>query len=100
MELSEARRLKALEDENARLKRLLADAMLDNAALKKIADKKLVTPDTKPRAVHLIREKLSLASRLQHRQAALPAYLATSACVTWRECRWLLIDDAGLHRST
>jgi putative transposase len=37
LEISEARRLKALEDENARLKRLLADAMLDNAALKEIA---------------------------------------------------------------
>ncbi|GLQ66898.1 transposase [Gluconobacter kondonii] len=34
LEISEAKRLKALEDENSRLKRLLADAMLDNAALK------------------------------------------------------------------
>lgn len=34
MEVNEARRLKSLEDENSRLKRLLADAMLDNAALK------------------------------------------------------------------
>ena len=34
MDVSEAKRLKGLEDENARLKRLLADAMLDNAALK------------------------------------------------------------------
>ena len=33
MDVSEAKRLKALEDENTRLKRLLADAMLDNAAL-------------------------------------------------------------------
>ena len=39
LEVSEARRLKVLEDENARLKRLLADAMLDNAALKEIAGK-------------------------------------------------------------
>jgi putative transposase len=39
LEVSEARRLKALEDENSRLKRLLADAMLDNAALKEIAGK-------------------------------------------------------------
>lgn len=36
-EISEARRLRALEDENARLKRLLADAMLDNAVPKEIA---------------------------------------------------------------
>jgi putative transposase len=34
LEVNEARRLKSLEDENNRLKRLLADAMLDNAALK------------------------------------------------------------------
>jgi len=31
MEVSEAARLKALEDENAKLKRLLADTMLDRA---------------------------------------------------------------------
>jgi putative transposase len=40
MEVSEARRLKALEDENAKLKKLLAEAMLDNAMLKDIASKK------------------------------------------------------------
>jgi len=40
MDVSEARRLKVLEDENARLKRLLAEAMLDNAMLKDIATKK------------------------------------------------------------
>jgi hypothetical protein len=34
MEASEAKRPKALEDENTRLKRLLADAILDNVALK------------------------------------------------------------------
>ncbi len=34
MDVNEAKRLKQLEDENGRLKRLLADAMLDNAALK------------------------------------------------------------------
>ena len=40
LEVSEARRLKALEDENTRLKKLLADAMLDNAVLKELAGKK------------------------------------------------------------
>ena len=34
MDLSDAKRLKQLEDENAKLKRLLADAMLDNVVLK------------------------------------------------------------------
>jgi putative transposase len=39
MEVSEARRLKALEEENAKLKRLLAEAMLDNVMLKDLASK-------------------------------------------------------------
>jgi len=40
LNVSEARRLRALEDENAKLKRLLADAMLDNVALKDLVSKK------------------------------------------------------------
>ena len=40
LEVSEAKRLKALEDENAKLKRMLADAMLDNVALKDLLGKK------------------------------------------------------------
>ena len=40
LEVSDARRLRTLEAENARLKKLLADAMLDNAMLKDIAGKK------------------------------------------------------------
>jgi putative transposase len=40
LEVSEAKRLRALEDENAKLKRLLADAMLDNAGLKDLLSKK------------------------------------------------------------
>jgi len=40
MEVSEAKRLRTLEDENTRLKRLLPDAMLDNAALKDLLGKK------------------------------------------------------------
>ena len=39
MELSEAKRLRQLEDENAKLKRLLADAMLDNVVLKDLLGK-------------------------------------------------------------
>ena len=40
LEVSDARRLKALEEENGKLKKLLAEAMLDNAMLKDIASKK------------------------------------------------------------
>ena len=40
MDVSEAKRLKALEDENAKLKRLLADQMLEAAALRELLGKK------------------------------------------------------------
>lgn len=40
LEVSDAKRLKALEDENAKLKKLLAEAMLDSAMLKDVASKK------------------------------------------------------------
>src|SRR5690349_6280138 len=40
LEVSDAKRLKALEDENAKLKKLLAEAELDKAMLKEIASKK------------------------------------------------------------
>jgi putative transposase len=40
MDVSEAKRPKTLEDENTTLKRLLIDAMLDNAALKDLLGKK------------------------------------------------------------
>ena len=40
LEVSDAKRLRSLEEENARLKRLLADTMLDNAGLKELLSKK------------------------------------------------------------
>jgi len=40
MDVSDAKRLKALEDENAKLKKLLAEAMLDNAILKDVNSRK------------------------------------------------------------
>ncbi len=40
MEVSDAKRLRALEEENAKLKRLLAEAMLDNTALKDLVSRK------------------------------------------------------------
>ena len=39
LEVSEAKRLRQLEDENTKLKKLLAEAMLDNAMLKEITSK-------------------------------------------------------------
>jgi len=39
MDVSDAQKLRALEDENAKLKRLLADTMLDNSVLKDLLGK-------------------------------------------------------------
>ena len=39
MDVSDARKLKALEDENAKLKRLLAESVMDNATLKEMLSK-------------------------------------------------------------
>ena len=40
LDVSDAKRLKALEEENAKLKKLLAETMLDNAILKDINSRK------------------------------------------------------------
>ena len=40
LEVSDARRLRTLEQDNSRLKKLLAEAMLDNVVLKDLASKK------------------------------------------------------------
>ena len=40
MEVSDAKRLKVLEDENKKLKQMLADSMLENRAIKDVLSKK------------------------------------------------------------
>ena len=40
MDISDARKLRALQDENAKLKKLLAEQMLDNTMLKDVASRK------------------------------------------------------------
>ena len=40
MEVSDAKRLKVLEDENKKLKQMLADSMLENKAIKDVLSKK------------------------------------------------------------
>lgn len=44
LELSEAKRLRSLEQENARLKKLVAELMLDNTMLKDVASKNFFRP--------------------------------------------------------
>ena len=61
-EVSEARKLKALEDENAKLKRMVAKAMLDNVALKDLLGKKVVAPAARREAVACLRSAHERAS--------------------------------------
>ena len=63
MKANDAKRLKELEGENARLKKLLAEAELDKAMLKEIAEGKLLTPNRKRRAVALLRERFGVSQR-------------------------------------
>ncbi len=51
MDVSDAKRLRALEDENARLKRLYADAMLDNCAFRSIRSLVPTTSDHRFRSI-------------------------------------------------
>ena len=53
MEVSDAKRLKALEEENRKLKKLLAESVLDVATLKESLGKKLLTPGWRRRGCEL-----------------------------------------------
>ncbi|NEJ25880.1 IS3 family transposase [Rhizobium leguminosarum] len=63
MEVSEAKRLKALDDENARLKKLLAEQMLDAAALRELLFKKMVGPAAQRDAVTHLKAVMGLSER-------------------------------------
>nr|WP_144243875.1 IS3 family transposase [Sphingopyxis sp. MWB1] len=89
LEVSDARRLRALEEENARLNRLLADTMLDNAGLKDLLSKKLVTPAAKREAVAHLQTTLGMSER---RACAVVGADRTS--MRYRSCR---ADDGDLR---
>ena len=61
--VSELKRLKFLEEENRRLKQVVAEQALDNRALKEITLKKLLKPKVKPLAVSHARKGLGLSER-------------------------------------
>ncbi len=52
-----------LEDENAKLKRLLAEAIMDNARLKDLLSKKMVAPAAKREAVAHLQATLARSKR-------------------------------------
>ena len=63
MDVSDAKRLKALEDENRKLKKLLAEPMLDAAALAGASGKKMVGPAAKREAVAHLRSVMGMSER-------------------------------------
>ncbi|MEJ5021004.1 IS3 family transposase [Ochrobactrum vermis] len=82
MEVSEAKRLKALEDENAKLKKLLAEQMLDVAALRELLGKKMVGPAAKRDAVAHLKDILGLSER-----RACQIVSADRKMIRYRSCR-------------
>jgi putative transposase len=104
MEVSDAKRFKGLEDENRRLKKLLTEAVLDNAALRD-AQKKRLKPAARRTAVARLMERhgLSQLARVQAvRDGSFGAALSSEAsgCVSWPRSvavlRWAS-DRDGRH---
>ncbi|WP_407653952.1 IS3 family transposase [Brevundimonas bullata] len=82
MSVSDAQRLRALEDENGKLKRLLADAMLDKAALNDLLSKKLVGPAAMRQAVAHVKATFGVSER-----RACSIIKADRKSVRYRSCR-------------
>ncbi|WP_156884934.1 IS3 family transposase [Kosakonia cowanii] len=72
MEVPEVKRLKSLEEENARLRKLLAEAMLDKEALQVTLGRKLLTTDQKREAMVLMCDATGLSQRRACRLTGLP----------------------------
>ncbi|MCX8555514.1 MULTISPECIES: IS3 family transposase [Mycobacteriaceae] len=64
MDTDAARELKELREQNARLKRLLAEAELEKDALREVAKGKILSPAAKRRAVDMLKDTLSMSERL------------------------------------
>ena len=63
MKADDVKRLKELEVENRRLKRIVADKELENVALQGDREGKLVSPSRRRRAVHMLQQRLGLSQR-------------------------------------
>ena len=63
LEASEVRELKPLREENARLKRLIADLSLDKVMLQEVASKKMVSASQRRSAVRHLQRRYSVSER-------------------------------------
>jgi putative transposase len=82
MSVSDAQRLRSLEEENGKLKRLLADAMLDKAALNELLEKKMVGPAAMREGVAHLRTVFEISER-----RACSIIKADRKMVRYRSCR-------------
>ncbi|WP_411289691.1 MULTISPECIES: IS3 family transposase [Mycobacteriaceae] len=76
MDTDAAKELKELREQNARLKRLLAEAELVKDALREVGEGKILSPAAKRRAVDMLKETLGMSERL----ACTAVGLARSTC--------------------
>ncbi|NOP99609.1 MULTISPECIES: IS3 family transposase [Mycobacteriaceae] len=76
MDTDAAKELKELREQNARLKKLLADAELEKDALREVAKGKILSPAAKRRAVDMLKDVLGMSERL----ACKAVGLARSTC--------------------
>jgi putative transposase len=90
MDVSDAKRLRSLEDENAKRKKLLAETMLDNAILKDVNSRKWVTPAARRQAVAHVCEAHDVSER-----RACTALDLDRSTIRYRSRR---PDDAGLRQ--
>src|SRR3979490_2497043 len=96
LDVSEARRLKVLTDENAKLKKLLAEAMLDNAMLKDLNSKKwgrprrsgrrglTFAPNTRSVSGGRVQRSVSIGHRCAIAADVLTTGLSGQDCVSWQ----------------
>lgn len=63
MKADDAKRLKELEGENARLKKLLAEAELDKSMLKEIAEGNFLSPNRRRAAANMLSERFGVSQR-------------------------------------
>tara|TARA_R110002074_G_scaffold316814_2_gene487288 strand:+ start:738 stop:1226 length:489 start_codon:yes stop_codon:yes gene_type:complete len=82
LDVSEARRLKTLEDENGKLKRLLADAVLDTSALRELFLQKMAGSAAKREAVAILRDKFQMSER-----RGCTSIAADRKMIRYRSCR-------------
>ncbi|MBT4304434.1 MAG: IS3 family transposase [Chloroflexi bacterium] len=63
LNMTQAKKLKELEKENARLKTLVADLSLDNAIIKEVLSKKIASPDRRRQAVKQVIDAMDVSER-------------------------------------